>query len=116
MRRTSVAALTGALLACAPAAPPVARVLSSSAEEDGKRVQVSGIVTPRGNMLNLFSRSGKECIGLLVSDEQKKDLRQFVGRRVVASGILDAQACGRNGVCSEHLCGPAVLRDVTLRQ
>jgi hypothetical protein len=65
-------------------------------------------------LVNLYSSDRQQCIGLLVTTAQQPRYRQRSGQSVSLSGRLQAQGCGRDGICDEHLCGPAILRDVEL--
>lgn len=111
-------ALCGAFLAIASCAAgsafSVHRLLSERQAHQAMRVSVVGVLGLRHGLVNLFSRNGRECIGLLTHVEDRGSYSALNGQTVLVSGILEAEGCGRNGICDEHLCGPAILRDVTV--
>jgi hypothetical protein len=90
----------------------VKTALKSAATYDGLRVTVRGHLSSRHSFLNLFSQNGQQCLGLIPADDEIASLRAEEGRNVSISGVLRAEGCGREGICDEHICGPAVLTDV----
>ena len=111
-------ALCGAFLALAACATgsafSVHRLLSERQAHQATRVSVVGVLGLRHGLVNLFSRNGRECIGLLTHVEDRDSYAALNGQMVSVSGTLEAEGCGRDGICDEHLCGPAILRDVTV--
>ena len=81
---------------------------------DGSHVEVQGILEVDHGYVNLMARNRQECVGLVTYVEDRARYVALNDHRVAASGIMDAEGCGRNGMCSEHFCGPAILRQVTV--
>lgn len=93
---------------------PVSRAVSEAELRNSQVVQVHGVIGSWHSGVNLLSPSRRECIGLLSAQTDLTRLRAYEGQRVTVSGTLQAQGCGREGICDEHLCGPAVLSSVRL--
>lgn len=93
---------------------PVVLAVTNRAGNNGRLIMVSGTFRERNGYYNLFSSDGQECIGILTTDRQKIDYRSFVGQKVSVVGILQAEGCGREGICVEHLCGPTIMTGVTI--
>lgn len=81
---------------------------------DGKSITISGLLKTNSGYYNLFSSDQKECIGLLLTDSQRQAYEGLAGQKVVVTGKLDAEGCGRDGICVEHICGPTILTDVSV--
>lgn len=104
-----------AAVSCMASSDSVRRLLAQRESLDGQRVQVRGVLGVDRGIVNLFSADRNNCLGLLT---YTRDLDRYIaldGQRVIASGTLDAEGCGRRGVCVERMCGPAILRDVTIQ-
>lgn len=86
--------------------------IESQTENDGQIVTIQGFLKTNNNYYNLFSGDGKVCIGLLLTDTQRQRFQRLVDKRVFVKGRLDAEGCGRRGICVEHICGPTILTDV----
>jgi len=82
---------------------------------DQKEIEISGELRVDHEFVNLFSKDRSECIGLLTHVEDLQHYAALHGRRVHVRGILDAEGCGQRGMCVHQLCGPAILRNVTVR-
>ena len=95
-------------------ADPIHALIRDRSIKDGTHVQVVGRIGVSHGLISLFSIDRKECIGLLVTEAQRKQLIQLDGNLARVSGILEAEGCGREGICVEHLCGPTVLTNVTV--
>ena len=108
----------GLTMSCAPVdhTSSVGDVIKSSDRHDGRQIVVRGVMSSRDGFLNLFSGDRKECIGLLLTSAERATYFKFAERKVSVSGTFRSQGCGRDGICDEHLCGPGVLTDVTIRQ
>jgi hypothetical protein len=65
-------------------------------------------------LVNLYTANRQLCVGLLVTNRDRPHYRARQGRIVTVSGRLQAEGCGREGICDEHLCGPAILHDMEL--
>jgi hypothetical protein len=119
MRHASAWLLAAATLlaSCVAGEGPgsVPNLLAQRQAVDGHVVTVRGILGTRHGLFNLYSRDRQHCVGLLVTDAQRLRYVGFDGRPVEATGRMMAEGCGRNGICDEHLCGPAVLRDVQVQ-
>ena len=108
------AALGFSLVACATALnDEVVSAVERRAEHNGRTVTLSGELRERKGFYNLHSRDGQECIGLLLTDQQRVEYRSSVGRRVTLTGTLEAEGCGGNNMCVEHLCAPTILTGVS---
>jgi len=83
-------------------------------ENDGKSLTLRGLLKTNSGFYNLFSSDRKECIGLLLTDSQRQSYEALVDQKVVVTGNLDAEGCGRDGICVEHICGPTILTDVSV--
>jgi hypothetical protein len=119
MHRVQSLALVIGVAGCATTSStslPVERAVREASQRNGQLVQVEGFVGSWHNGVNLFSPSRRECIGLLVRDTDVVRFRAIDGRRVTVRGKLEAQGCGYDGICDEHLCGPAVLSLVQLEE
>jgi hypothetical protein len=106
------------LLACC-AAPgghlSVHQLLSQSSALDNEEVKLKGrLEVEEHGLINIYSRDGKQCVGLLLSRDQMARYAGFARRQVLVTGRLEKEGCGRDGFCDEHLCGPAVLKDATV--
>lgn len=88
--------------------------IEERSENDGKPITVHGLLKTNSGYYNLFSRDGKECIGLLLTDNQRQSYKGFADQKVMVTGKLDAEGCGRDGICVEHICGPTILTDVSV--
>jgi hypothetical protein len=93
----------------------VSNLLAQRQAVDGQVVTVRGILSARHGLLNLYSRDRQQCVGLLVTDADRLRYAGLDGRPVQATGRMMAEGCGRNGICDERLCGPAVLRDIQVQ-
>jgi hypothetical protein len=91
---------------------PLAELLGRSQALDGQEVQAEGIFRARQGVANLYSRDGRQCLGLLTHTVSADEMPSLEGRSVRATGRLMAEGCPKGGTCSEHLCGPAVLYNV----
>jgi len=112
-----VAGLAASLLVGCTATRPglsVPALVAAAAAQDGTRVTVHGRLHLTHGLINLYSRNRRLCVGLLVPINQVERFRRLAGREVTVSGRVQAEGCGREGICDEHLCGPAILRDVEL--
>lgn len=89
-------------------------IMSVRADRDGEKVVLKGFLKVNSGYYNLFSGDQKECIGLLLTDAQRESYKGLAGQRVAATGTFEAEGCGRNGICVEHMCGPAILTNVTV--
>ena len=99
--------------ACATQSPdPVRELVSERVSRDGTVVELSGILRSNHGLLNLYARNGRTCVGLLMRNEEIARYQSLAGRMITLSGTLHAEGCGRDGICDEDLCGPAVLGDV----
>lgn len=94
--------------------PPIARAVDEAELRNSQLVQVQGVVGSWHEGVNLYAPSREECIGLLVTEAELPRLRAQEGKKVTVSGKLEAQGCGRDGICDEHVCGPAILSSVQL--
>ena len=105
------------LSACASAmkGQSVPVLLANAAAQDGTRVTVHGRLIADHGFINLYSPDRRQCLGLLVFEESKRLYLHRDHRVVTVEGRLQAEGCGREGMCVEQLCGPAILRDVELR-
>lgn len=114
-RVISLASLTMLLLASCAATlqDPVVAVVKGSKENDGKFISLAGVLREKNGFFNLFSKDGEECVGVLLTDQQRNDYRASAGKRVTLTGTLEAEGCGRDGICVEHLCGPTILTNIT---
>lgn len=115
-KTTSIAIMVGvALSSCVTGGrDDVYSAIEERAENDGKSVTVRGLLKTNSGYYNLFSSNGKECIGLLLTDSQRQSYKGLVDQKVVVTGNLDAEGCGRDGICVEHICGPTILTDVSV--
>ena len=114
MRLDILAAIVTSLIGCAYASGyDVRTIVQQATIYDGRTITVRGVIVRHDLFLNLYSRDRQVCIGLLVSNDLRESLYQYEGETIAVSGRLHAQGCGRDAMCVEHLCGPAVLRDVT---
>ena len=105
------------LLALVPRAAADLRLPRSCGDRSVRRraVTVHGRVRVQEHgLVNLYAADRQQCIGLLVTDRDRPNYRERKGRIVSVIGRLHAQGCGREGLCDDHLCGPAILRDVEL--
>lgn len=91
----------------------VVDTVSRSKQNDGKSITVSGFFREKNGYYNLFSKDNDECIGVLLTDQQKNEFRSRSGKRVTITGTLEAEGCGRDGICVEHLCGPTIMTNIT---
>ena len=114
----AVAFLVGASCASTAADTRVADSVQILVRErvarDGMTVQAEGVLRSSHGLLNLYSHDLQVCIGLPMRNFELERFRQLEGQRVSVSGTLHAEGCGRDGICDEHLCGPAILRDVAI--
>jgi hypothetical protein len=116
MTRALTVMLFTLAIACVPAMQPlsVREVLRSPIQYDGQRIQVRGILSPRHDFLNLFTKDKQQCLGLLLTSNERATLTGYSERKVSLIGSFRAEGCGRDGICDEHLCGPGVLTNVSL--
>ncbi len=94
----------------------VKTILESTDRYDGRRVIVRGNLSSRHGILNLFTRGAKQCIGLVLPPAERATLSRYVEREISLAGTFQAEGCGRDGICDEHLCGPGVLTQVSLSE
>lgn len=92
----------------------VVSAVARSKENNGKTITISGILKERNGYYNLFSRNGNECVGILLNDQQREEYSPRAGKRVTITGTLEAEGCGRDGICVEHLCGPTIMTSITI--
>lgn len=109
-----MAALLIVFISCANRQDAVINMVNHRNSFNNMQVSVEGILETRNGFFNIFSRDRQLCIGLLVYNRDIPRYSALVRRRVVATGRLQAEGCGREGVCTEYLCGPAILRDVSI--
>lgn len=89
-------------------------VLASATHYDGKRIVVRGVLSSRHGLLNLFTRRAEQCLGLVLTPAERVVLTRYIEHEISLIGIFQAEGCGRDGICDEHLCGPGVLTHVSL--
>lgn len=82
---------------------------------DGQELEVQGVVGSWHRGVNLYSPDRDACIGLLATEAEVLRFRALEGKRATVHGTLEAEGCGRDDICDEHLCGPAVLSSVQLK-
>lgn len=110
-----VAITLGSLLSCTtPHHDDVVKAILNRIDNDGNSIVVSGILRRSSSYYNLFSSDGRECIGILLTDRQMSEYSSIVNHRVTVAGTLEAEGCGREGICVEHLCGPTIMTGVTI--
>ena len=110
-----VACMVSLLFSCAGGRPDnISNIIANRALYNNKVVTVSGILREKNRYYNLFSGYKRECIGLLLTDGQKEAYKTNNNRRVMVSGTLRSEGCGREGICVEHLCGPTIMTGVTI--
>lgn len=63
-------------------------------------------------MIKIFSSDGRDCIGPLLTNNQRQERERLDGRNVLLSGILESRGCADHYYCNEHLCGPELLTHV----
>lgn len=105
--------LLGALTSCAPTEASTVRQLVESGALTGQALTVSGVLKIDHGYYNLHSPDHARCVGLLLTNDQRARYGSLEGARVTVAGRFDAEGCGRNGLCVEDLCGPAVLTDIS---
>lgn len=114
MTRLFVSLLVFLLSACStPPKDEVIEMLDRRLDNDGKTVTVTGILGVYRIYYNLYSKDGQRCIGLLLSDDQRVEYKSSVGKRVTLTGTLEAEGCGRDGICMDSLCSPTIMTHVT---
>lgn len=96
------------------ATDPVQALVRERTAQDGNTVRIRGVLRSSHGLFNLYARNSHVCIGLLMRSDDLNRYRALEGKTVSVSGTLHAEGCGRDGICDEHLCGPAVLRNVTI--
>jgi hypothetical protein len=89
-------------------------VLASAPRYNGQRISVRGVLSSRHGLFNLFTRRAEQCLGLILTPAERVVLTRYVEREISLTGIFQAEGCGRDGICDEHLCGPGVLTHVSL--
>ena len=94
--------------------PSVGDILNFATRHNGHQITVRGRISSRHGLLSLFNRSAKQCIGLILTPSERLSFSKYVEREISVTGTFQADGCGRDGVCDEHLCGPGVLTHVTL--
>jgi hypothetical protein len=106
----SFVATLSALASCSSAVSSynVSSLLSSDANGISI-VSVSGILQYSKGSLNLYSRSGNVCVGILASENELQQFRAFSRKSVTVTGTYDPQGCGENGICDHNLCGPGTM-------
>ncbi|MBB5986633.1 hypothetical protein [Sphingobium lignivorans] len=110
-----ITSMVFSLMACAAThQDDVVVAVEHRKDNDGKVIILSGTLRERNGYYNLFSRNNQECVGILITDSQKEDFKSLVGKRVTLTGTLEAEGCGRDGICVEHLCGPTIMTGVTV--
>lgn len=103
------------LFSCAsPKANNVKKTVENIDQYRDKTVSISGILRECNNFYNLFSNDLQECIGVMLTDSQKKLYKNVGDQNVTVRGIMKPQGCGHDGICVEHLCGPTIITDVTV--
>lgn len=113
-KRAILLVSTVSLISCAVTMQDsVVDTVSRSRQNDGKSITVSGLLREKNGYYNLFSKNNEECVGVLLTDQQKKEFRSSAGKRVALTGTLEAEGCGRDGICVEHLCGPTIMTNIT---
>ena len=119
MRRASllglIIVLTGACVGSTGRRDEVHDLLADRSAFDRRDIELTGILRMDHGVANLYSRDGRECIGLVSSAADQPHYRALDGRRVHVRGKLDAEGCGLRGMCTHQMCGPAIMRDVTVR-
>lgn len=81
---------------------------------DGTKVSIVGRLKSSHGYFNIFSKDGKECIGLLMTDEQRIASKALDGRFVTVTGTFESEGCGKKGFCVEHICSPDILEKITI--
>lgn len=92
----------------------VSMIVERRLSVDGQIVAIHGLLKEDGGYYNIYSRDGERCVGLLLTDLQRSEYRVHANSEVLVRGVLEAEGCGREGVCVERLCGPAILTGVAL--
>lgn len=116
MQKAPVLTLIGIMAAACSSPnlhPSVDTVLRDAERHNGKHVTIQGFLRSRDGFLNLFSKDAEQCVGLLLTTAERAKFSRFVDRKVSIAGTFQAEACGRDGICDEHLCGPGVLTMVS---
>ena len=110
-----VASLSLATSSCAhDGLDDVYSIMSARAERDGQNVSLRGVLKINNGYYNLFSKDQQECVGLLLTNNQRERFKELAGQQVAVTGTFEAEGCGRDGICVEHICGPAILTNVTV--
>lgn len=100
---------------CASDGPDeVYSAISARLTNDGKLLSVHGLLKTNAGYYNLYSQNQKECVGLLLTDSQREKYTNLIGQQVVVRGTFKSEGCGREGICVEHICGPAIFTDVII--
>lgn len=109
-----ITSMVFSLMACATThQDDIVLAVENRKDNDGKVIILSGTLRESNGYYNLFSKNGQECVGVLLTDGQKEDYKSLVGRRVTLTGTLEAEGCGRDGICVEHICGPTIMTRIT---
>lgn len=101
-------------IATACASDALSMLLRDRHAHDGEIVRATGTLRNVNGLFNLYTSHRQECLGLLFTDADRERYRTWDGRRVTVSGLMQAEGCGREGVCDGRLCGPAILRRVVV--
>lgn len=103
-------------IACSPSMKSfsVRDILKLPNRYDGRIIQVQGVISPRHGILNLFTKNKQQCLGLILKPSERAKLIEHSERKISLSGTFQAEGCGRDAICDEHLCGPGVLTNVSL--
>lgn len=115
MKKTFALTVSVVLVSCTTGhTDEVYSAIESRFVNDGKIITVQGILQFNSGYYNIFSEDRKECIGLLLTDRQRQSYKELIDRKAVVTGKLDAEGCGRDGICVEHICGPTILKEASI--
>jgi hypothetical protein len=89
-------------------------LVQNRAARNGQQVQLTGLLLVSHRFANLYAQNRRLCIGLIFRAPDENRRQALHGRAVRVSGTVQAEGCGRDGICDERLCGPAILTDVTI--
>lgn len=120
MRHLGFIALSGLFVAVSACQntdrDPVVDLVKESSINNGQVVSVVGILRANKGYFNLHSKRGDECVGLQVAEDDVDEFKGLVGKSVNIQGRFEAEGCGRDGICVEHLCGPAIIARAQLER